>query len=116
MESVGLTFLYSPVRELGPTVAFYRDVLDWVEAWSEGDETVAFQVPGSSVQVMVSIDHYSERPGPMYRVPDLDAFLAARPELVVIMPPRGIPGGRVVSVSDGGGNSLYFFEYDESAG
>lgn len=109
MVPAGLTFIYAPVAELAPTVAFYRDLLGWEEAWREGDDTVAFQLPDSPVQVMVSLS--DDPPGPMYRVDDLAAFLAANPGLDVFSPPAEIPGGTVAGVRDGGGNAVYFFDF-----
>lgn len=109
---VGLTFIYAPVAELEPTLRFYRDTLGWDEAWREGDETVAFVIPDSPVQVMVSVDDQHAQAGAMYRVDDLSAFLAEHPELVVTSPPSDIPGGHVAGVDDGGGNTVYFFDFE----
>ncbi|MFT4229113.1 MAG: hypothetical protein QM602_02365 [Microbacterium sp.] len=115
MTPFGLTFIYAPVAALEPTLAFYRDVLGWDEAWREGEEAVAFRVPDSPVQVMVSLDELDEKPGAMYRVDDLVAFLADHPTLVITTPPREIPGGNVVAVDDGGGNTVYFFDFVDDA-
>ena len=113
MQDLGLTFIYAPVRELAPTVAFYRDTLGWEEAWREGDDTVAFRVPGSEVQVMVSVENGTGGAGAMYRVPDLEAFLAEQPDLTVVSPLADIPGGHVAGVDDGSGNPVYFFDFAE---
>ena len=40
-------FLYLPVPELAPALAFYRDKLGWTEGWREGDHTVSLAMPGS---------------------------------------------------------------------
>ena len=111
MVSAGLTFIYAPVAELAPTVAFYRDVLGWDEAWREGDDTVAFSIPDSSVQVMVSVSQ--DPPGAMHRAAHLITFLGGNPGLDVFSPPSEIPGGRVAGVRDDGGNAVYFFDFSE---
>ncbi|MCW5953041.1 MAG: VOC family protein [Propionibacteriaceae bacterium] len=92
-------------------MAFYRDLLGWEEAWREGGDTVAFHIPDSAVQVMVSVS--DDPPGAMYRVGDLVAFLAENPDLDVFSPPTGIPGGQVAGVRDAGGNEVYFFDFTD---
>ncbi|RZS65938.1 hypothetical protein EV187_1647 [Agromyces ramosus] len=108
-----LQFLYVPVADLTSAVAFYRDELGWEEAWRESDDTVAFAVPGSSVQVMVSTAPGSA--GPMYEVDDLEAFLASHPSV----PRRGdtseIPDGRVVELEGPGGNAFHVFDQVDAA-
>jgi hypothetical protein len=54
-STVKLTFLYQSVDDLDAALAFYRDVLGLAEAWREGDTTVAFELPGSPVQLMVDV-------------------------------------------------------------
>jgi hypothetical protein len=109
---VKLRFIYAPVAELGPALAFYRDTLGLPEAWREGEHTVAFRLPDSDVQIMVNVQ--TEPPGPMYQVPDLKEFLAGRPELDVRFPPREIPDGYVAGVADPAGNVSYFFDQSEA--
>ncbi len=103
-----LTFLYAPVDELGPALAFYRDALGWREAWREGDTTVAFHLPGSDVQVMVS-ESSSDVPGPMYLVQDARAF-AAHAGLSPAGAAEEIPGGVVLPFDDPAGNRFYVFD------
>ena len=103
-----LTFLYTPVTDLPAAIAFYRDVLGWDEAWREGTDTVAFQAPGSDVQVMVSIDRYPA--GPMYLVDSVAAFLEDHPEMTVTGDLGEIPDGTGVAFADPAGNAFYVFD------
>lgn len=105
-----LTFLYVPVTELAAAEAFYRDVLGLQEAWREGDGTVAFSLPGSSVQVIVSTD--PDPAGPMYQVDDVAAWLAEHARLAVRVPRKEIPGGAVVGLADPAGNVFYVFDQE----
>lgn len=104
-----LKFIYAPVAELGPALAFYRDTLGWSEAWREGTDTVAFQIPGNEeIQVMVSVA--TDPPGPMYQVANLKEYLASKQELTVQVPIQEIPDGYVAGVVDPGGNVFYVFD------
>jgi catechol 2,3-dioxygenase-like lactoylglutathione lyase family enzyme len=108
---VKLRFIHAPVTALTPALDFYRDTLGLSEAWREGTNTVAFKLPGSGVQVMVTVkEPADEPPGPMYQVPDLDRFLVEHPDLVVSVPQREIPDGHVIGVADPAGNVVYFFD------
>jgi predicted enzyme related to lactoylglutathione lyase len=108
-DGMKLTFVHAPVTELRPAIAFYRDTLGWSEAWREGEDTVAFALPRSDVQVMV-VAKTDEPPGPMYRVDDVADFLAARPGLQVTIAPYDIPDGTVAGFQDPSGNTLYVFD------
>ena len=108
-----LTFIYAPVAELAPTIAYYRDVLGLEEGWREGDHTVSFQLPDSDVQVMVSVDDAPA--GPMYLVDDVAAFLAAHPALDVAVPISEIPDGHVAGILDPAGNFSYVLDQPGAA-
>ena len=103
-----LQFLYVPVADLDSAVAFYRDELGWIEAWRESDDTVAFALPDSSVQVMVSTAPGSA--GPMYEVDDLEAFLAAHPSVPRLGDVSEIPDGRVIELTGPDGNTFHVFD------
>lgn len=105
-----LTFLYVPVTELAAAEAFYRDVLGLEEAWREGDGTVAFALPGSAVQVMVSTD--PDPTGPMYLVDDVAAWQAEHSTVPVRVAQRQIPGGSVLGLADPAGNVFYVFDQE----
>lgn len=82
-----LSFLYVPVTDLGPSLAFYRDVLGLEESWREGETTVAFRLPGSDVELMIDVDPDAPpglTPGGFFRVDDLDAWLAERASARVV--------------------------------
>lgn len=78
-----LTFMYHPVTDLETAVAFHRDVLGLDEAWREGADTVAFDLPGTGVQLMLDASGSSAAgPGGFYRVDDVDAFHEAHGDSV----------------------------------
>ncbi|MGV3713932.1 VOC family protein [Pseudolysinimonas sp.] len=108
-----LTFVYAPVPELAPALAFYRDVLGLDELWREGDHTVGFALPDSDVGVMVSVD--TDPAGPMYLVDDAAAWVAAHPELTPAVELAEIPDGAVVRYLDPAGNSFYVFDQKGAA-
>lgn len=111
-----LSFLYVPVPDLTPALAFYRDSLDLEEAWREGDTTVAFRLPGSDVELMIDADPALPQgltPGGFFRVDDLDAWLAERSSVRLVQEPFPMPGGRAASVADPAGNTVYVFEMTE---
>ena len=111
-EFMRLVFNYVPVGDLAAAWAFYRDVLGLEEAWRDGDETIAFHLPGSSVRLMVSTS--GKPPGPMYLVPSVQEHLAAYPDLPVGLPVEEIPDGVVVGVLDPAGNMSYLFDRAKS--
>jgi predicted enzyme related to lactoylglutathione lyase len=103
-----LRFVYARAESLATSVAFYRDTLGWSEAWREGDDTVAFQLPESDVQVMVST---TDQPaGPMFLVESVDRFLTETHGLNITVKPFEIPDGKVVGIADPAGNTLYVFD------
>ena len=108
-----LQFLYVPVADLTSAVAFYRDELGWTEAWRESDDTVAFALPDSPVQVMVSTAPGSA--GPMYEVDDLAAFLAAHPSLRRRGEASEIPDGRIIEFEGPGGSAFHVFDQVDAA-
>jgi len=48
------SFLILPVHDLKSALAFYRDQPGLLEAWREGERTVAFQLPNTEVQLLIS--------------------------------------------------------------
>lgn len=108
-----LTFIYAPVSDLAPAIAYYRDALGLEESWREGDHTVAFQLPDTEVQVMVSID--TAPAGPMFLVDDVEAFLASHPGLTVTMPTTEIPDGHLAAFADPAGNLSYVLDQPGAA-
>lgn len=103
-----LTFLYTPVTDLEAAAAFYRDELGWEEAWREGDSTIAFTAGEGQVQVMLDTDGWPA--GPMFLVPDVDAWVAEHADLESRVPRTAIPGGAVAGFLDPAGNAFYVFE------
>jgi catechol 2,3-dioxygenase-like lactoylglutathione lyase family enzyme len=101
-------FFYIPTTDLEGTAQFYRDRLGLVEAWREGDDTIAFALPGSDIELMVSTSPGGH--GAMYLVPSASAFVAEHPELEVVVPLEQIPGGATVGFEDPAGNAFYVFD------
>lgn len=108
-----LTFIYVPVPDLPPALAFYRDQLGLDEAWREGEGTVAFGLPSSDVQIMVDVpldDGPNWASGPMYLVDDLDAYMkdhAAMPHVGDVI---ADPNIRFATYTDPAGNPFHVFE------
>jgi len=109
---MNLTFLHIPVKDLATAVTFYRDTLGWSEAWRMGDDTVAFAIPESEVQVMLVVD--GDQPGPMYLVPSVATFLAEHPDVPIASPAEEIPDGSVVGLNDPSGNVFFVFDQTPS--
>jgi predicted enzyme related to lactoylglutathione lyase len=103
-------FVYLPTTDLTGTARFYRDQLGLDEAWREGDDTIAFAIPGSDLQLMVSTD-----PGDhamMYLVPSVAEWISAHPTIEIIRPSQEISGGIVVGFTDPAGNPFYIFDQE----
>lgn len=103
-----LSYLFAPVTDLEAAAAFYRDVLGWEETWREGETTIAFAAREGDAQVM--LDTTAWPAGPMYLVPDLDAWLAEHAGLQATIVRTEIPGGAVVGFADPAGNAFYVFD------
>lgn len=108
-----LTFIYAPVADLAAAIVHYRDVLGLDESWREGDHTIAFQLPDTDVQIMVSVDDGAA--GPMYVVDDVAAFVAAHPNLEVAIPLAEIPDGHLAGFVDPAGNLMYVLDQPGAA-
>ena len=105
-----LTFLYHPVDDLPKAIAFYRDQLGLDEAWREGDDTVAFKLPDSDIEVMLDrINPTSaaayERGG-FFMVDDLGAWIDTHPEVTWVAAPFDIPA----TMHDPSGNAIHLFD------
>jgi predicted enzyme related to lactoylglutathione lyase len=101
-------FIFVPTTDLAALAAFYGDTLHLDEAWREGDDTVAFALPDSDVQLMVSSS--PGRQGPMYQVESLSEWMRRHDGLEIAVPLEEIPGGAVVGYTDPAGNAFYVFD------
>ena len=113
-----LVFLYHPVKDLKESLAFYRDVLGWDEAWRMGDATVAMQIPGSDVQVMLDATEDASGLGAsgFYEVDDVDRFYEAnRDRMTFVEPPQDLEPIRYASFTDPSGNPFRLFHEVEGA-
>ena len=105
------SFIMMPVHDLKSALVFYRDQLGLLEAWREGESTVAFQLPNTDVQLMVSLVEEGSplTAGPGFTIPSTDEFYAAHQGKVdFLSAPVDIPPGRLVIAKDPAGNTLQF--------
>ncbi|TDC49179.1 VOC family protein [Jiangella ureilytica] len=112
-EDMKLTFVYVSVPDLEVALRFYRDELGLDESWREGDGTVVFQLPGSEVQLMLSVppdDGPRWRTGPFYAVGDVEMFMKEHDSFEWVGEPNDVPGGRSVSFRDPAGNIMHVFD------
>ena len=111
-----LQFFFIPTADLGASLALCRDGFGFTEAWREGDETVALDVPRSDVQLMLDAHDADAPAGPIYLVEDLRAWHATKPEaLGVIEQPAEIPGGYQAVYADPGGALIYVMDQSTDA-
>jgi len=103
-------FIYTPTSDLPASAAFFRDTLGLEEAWREGDDTVAFSLPDSDLQLMVSTSPGSS--GPMFLVDSATEWVREHPAVQVVVPFEEIPGGSVVGLHDPDGNAFYVFDQE----
>jgi predicted enzyme related to lactoylglutathione lyase len=104
-------FIYVPTDDLAGTARFYAEQLGLEEAWREGDDTIAFALPDSDLQIMVSSAPGNH--GPMYQVPSAAEWIREHPDLEVVVPLEEIPGGAVVGFEDPAGNAFYVLDQAE---
>jgi len=105
------TFIYVPTEDLAATARFYSETLGLTESWREGDDTVAFALPDSDLELMVSTSPGAQ--GPMYLVPSVADWMGQHSELEIAVPLEDIPGGAVVGFTDPAGNAFYVFDQKE---
>jgi hypothetical protein len=92
-----LTFIYQSAADLPAALAFYRDELGLDEAWREGESTVAFELPGSSVQLMLDTrpdDNERWTSGAFFQVDDVVAFTQQHPDIRWVGEVIDLPDGR----------------------
>ncbi|MFI6025522.1 VOC family protein [Amycolatopsis magusensis] len=107
-----LTFLYQPVKDLKQSLAFYRDTLGFDESWREGEQTVAFKLPGSEVELMLDVppdDRARWGPGGFYAVDSVDEFRRSHPELDW-QGEIDMPGGKGATFLDPNGTAVHLFD------
>jgi catechol 2,3-dioxygenase-like lactoylglutathione lyase family enzyme len=113
-----LTYIYQAVEDLPAALAFYRDELGFVEAWREGESTVAFELPGAPVQLMLDLppdDGQRWASGAFFQVDDVAAFVKTHPDLSWIGDPIEVPDGRSATFADPSGNIIHIFDQSADA-
>ena len=70
------SFIIMPVHDMKGARTFYRDQLGLIEAWREGEGTVAFQLPNTDIQLLVSLVEEGSllTAGPGFTIPSTDEF------------------------------------------
>lgn len=113
-----LALLYVPVRDLKSALAFYRDKMSLVEAWREGEGTVAFKLPDSEVELMIDLvdEGSASTTGPMFILPSVDEFYQENQgNMEFVRKPADIPPGRWAIAKDPSGNLIYFADFSKQA-
>lgn len=103
-----LAFIRVPVPAISAVLPFYRDTLGLTEAWREGDTTVALQLPGTDVQLM--LDVAEDKGGPVLILESVRAYLEELGERGRGIEPMEIPGGYWAVIEDPAGNPLYLMD------
>jgi hypothetical protein len=104
-----LEFVYTPVAKIDEALALYRDGLGLTEAWREGENTVALDLPDSDVKLMLDVADASARPGPLFVVHSVAGFRDEHPSLSYTESLE-IPGGWLTSFSDPWSNVVYVMD------
>jgi len=104
-------YIFVPTSDLAALATFYAETLHLEEAWREGDDTIAFSLPDSEVQLMVSSSPGEQ--GPMYEVDSVSDWMTAHSDLSIVVPLEEVPGGAVVGFCDPAGNAFYVFDQTE---
>ena len=100
-----LAFLCHPVKNVKESLSYYRDTLEFEEAWREGDHTVALNLPGTEVQLMIEDDNEGFPSGGVFIVDSVDNFYQKNQEtLNFVKEPFDIPPGRYAIFQDSSGN------------
>lgn len=109
-----LVFLYHPVQNIKESLTFYREHLGLVEAWREGEHTVALKLPHSDVQLLIEDDEQDLRPGGVFQVDSVDEFYQTNKEsLTFSKEPVDIPPGRYAIYEDNSGNLIRIIDFSK---
>jgi catechol 2,3-dioxygenase-like lactoylglutathione lyase family enzyme len=102
------SFIILPVHNLKSTLTFYRDQLGLLEAWREGEDTVAFHLPNTDILLLLEAGS-SLTAGPGFIIASVDEFYNAHQgEFNFLSAPVDIRPGRLVIAKDPAGNTLQF--------
>ena len=106
-----LIYQFVPVKDLVTAVDLYRDTLGFTESWREGDLTVAFDLPGSEVKLLIEQVEAGriDAAGPVFLVPSVhQTVIRYKDHLTFIGEPAETPDGLWVGAKDDSGNGIYF--------
>lgn len=103
-----LMFLFYPVKDLQNSLAFYKE-LGFEEDWWADQDTVALNIPGSSVKMMLEQDESEEKltSGGMFLVENVDQFYWEHADdYNFVIDPCDVPPGRYAAFEDDSGNTV----------
>ncbi|WP_409253817.1 VOC family protein [Bacillus sp. SCS-153A] len=109
-----LVFLYHPVNNLTESLTFYREKLGFVEAWREGDHTVALTLPESDVRLLIEEGEKNMAAGGVFLVDSVDSYFEEqRHTLDFVKEPVDIPPGRYAIFKDISGNYIRILDFSK---
>ena len=107
-----LVFLYHPVDNLMDSLSQYRNTLGFEEAWREGEQAIAIQLPGSDVKLLIENDEHDLGAGGVFLVESVDEFFREKKDvLTFVREPVDIPPGRYAIYKDGSGNVIRVVDF-----
>ncbi|KMY44707.1 hypothetical protein AC622_11100 [Bacillus sp. FJAT-27916] len=107
-----LVFLYHPVDNLMESLSYYRDTLGFEEAWREGEQAIALQLPGTDVKLLIENDEHDLGAGGVFLVESVDDFFQEKKDtLTFVREPVDIPPGRYAIYKDGSGNVIRIIDF-----
>lgn len=107
-----LVFLYHPVKNLQESLVFYKETLGFEEAWREGAQTVALNLPNSEVRLLIEEDEFDLSAGGVFLVDSVDRFYHENEAVLdFVKEPVDIPPGRYAIYKDNDGNHLRIIDF-----
>ncbi|WP_157724895.1 VOC family protein [Virgibacillus phasianinus] len=103
-----LVFLFYPVKDLHRSLAFYKK-LGMEEDWWADKDTVALNIPGSDVKLMLEKDESEEKltPGGMFLINSVEQFYRKHKEdFHFVIEPCDVPPGRYAAFEDESGKTV----------
>ncbi|MDF2700418.1 MAG: hypothetical protein K0Q49_1976 [Haloplasmataceae bacterium] len=109
-----LVFLYQPVKNIEESMAYYKGVLGFEEAWREGEHTAALKLPNSDVKLMIEDDGSESEVGGMFLVDSVDKYYKENKEKIeFVKKPMDIPPGRYATFKDISGNIIRILDFSK---
>ncbi len=107
-----LVFLYHPVDNLMDSLSYYPNTLGFEEAWREGEQAIALQLPGTDVKLLIENDERDLGAGGVFLVESVDEFFQEKKDILTfVREPVDIPPGRYAIYKDGSGNVIRIIDF-----